>query len=144
MPASWVTLNGPEGAPTTVYRALNHGEVVAIALPLTGQGYSGDIKLLMGVLANGEVLGVRVLSHAETPGLGDKIEVQKNEWILGFAGLSFATLAPDQWKVKKDGGTFDQFSGATITPRAVVNAVKRGLDFVVGHHDDLFAIGTVP
>lgn len=139
-----LTLEGPAGAPTTVYRALSHGEVVAIAIQLTGQGYAGEIKLVMGVLANGEVLGVRVLSHAETPGLGDKIEAQKAEWILGFTGLSFATLAPAQWNVKKDGGTFDQFSGATITPRAVVGAVKQGLEFVTTNHDVLFAKGTVP
>lgn len=130
---------GPNGEAITVHRALHGGEVVAIALPVTGQGYAGDIELVMGVNVHGEVLGVRVLSHAETPGLGDKIEAAKADWILGFDGLSFATLAPDLWGVKKDGGTFDQFSGATITPRAVVGAVKRGLEFVHANHATLFA-----
>jgi len=136
-----VELTGPDGAPIPVYRAIQGGEVIAIALPVTGQGYGGEIKLVMGVDLHGEVLGVRVLAHAETPGLGDKIEVQKDDWILGFAGLSFANLAPERWKVKKDGGAFDQFSGATITPRAVVGAVKRGLDFVHANHGQLFAKG---
>lgn len=123
----------------TVYRALNQGRVIAVALPVTGQGYAGDIDLVMGVNADGEVLGVRVLSHAETPGLGDKIEVAKHDWILSFTGLSFATLAPEQWTVKKNGGAFDQFSGATITPRAVVKAVKQGLDFVHANSATLYA-----
>lgn len=134
-----LTLDGPTGAPLTIYRALNKGQVVAIALPVTGQGYAGEIDLVMGVGANEEVLGVRVLSHAETPGLGDKIDALKNDWILSFSGLSFATLTPDLWKVKKDGGAFDQFSGATITPRAVVKAVKQGLEFVHDNHAALFA-----
>ena len=134
-----LTINGPTDEPVTIYRAFNKDQVVAIALPVTGQGYAGEINLVMGVSATEEVLGVRVLSHAETPGLGDKIEAQKNDWILEFAGLSFSTLAADQWKVKKDGGTFDQFSGATITPRAVVKAVKQGLDYVIANHAILFA-----
>jgi len=134
-----LTLERPNGTPLTAYRALYKGAVIAIAIPVTGQGYAGDIDLVMGVNAQGEVLGVRVLSHAETPGLGDKIEALKNDWVLGFTGLSFATLAPDQWKVKKDGGVFDQFSGATITPRGVVKAVKQGLEFITANHAVLFA-----
>lgn len=134
-----LVVDGPTGAPLTVYRAVRGGQVIAIALPVTGQGYAGDINLVMGVNAAGEVMGVRVLSHAETPGLGDKIEAQKSDWILGFAGLSFEGLTPDLWKVKKDGGAFDQFSGATITPRAVVRAVKQGLDFVRANQTILFA-----
>jgi len=130
---------GPDGTPITVYRALQGGQAMAVVLSVTGQGYSGDINLVMGVTAQGEVLGVRVLSHKETPGLGDKIEVPKSNWILGFNGLSFSTLAPEQWGVKKDGGTFDQFSGATITPRAVVKAVKQGLNLVQDNHAVLFA-----
>jgi len=82
----------------------------------------------MGIKANGEILGVRVLSHAETPGLGDKIEAEKDDWIYSFDGLSLKRFSTEKWQVKKDGGAFDQFSGATITPRAVVKAVKQGLD----------------
>lgn len=136
---STLDVTGPDGDTITVYRALHGGDVVAIALPVTGQGYAGAIDIVMGVNAQGEVLGVRVLSHAETPGLGDKIEVAKSDWILGFEGLSFANLAPQLWGVKKDGGTFDQFSGATITPRAVVGAVKHSLNYVQTHHAVLFA-----
>lgn len=136
---STLSVIGPDGETITVHRALHGGEVIAIALPVTGQGYAGDIDLVMGVNAQGEVMGVRVLSHAETPGLGDKIEAAKNDWILSFNGLSFTNLDPALWGVKKDGGTFDQFSGATITPRAVVNAVKTGLTFVHANHATLFA-----
>ncbi len=134
-----LTFDKGDGTTITLYRALHRGDVIAIALPVSSQGYAGDINLIMGVSAKGEVLGVRVLNHAETPGLGDKIEVQKHDWILGFTGLSLASLAPEQWKVKKDGGVFDQFSGATITPRAVVKAVKQGLEFVHANHAALFS-----
>ena len=100
-----------------------------VAFQMIAKGYGGDIRLLLGVDADGRLLGVRVLSHAETPGLGDKIETAKSGWALGFDGLSLGNPPVDRWKVKKDGGRFDQFSGATITPRAVVAAVRRGLEF---------------
>ncbi|MBF0246803.1 MAG: electron transport complex subunit RsxG [Alphaproteobacteria bacterium] len=134
-------MDGPDGVPAKIYQASMAGEPVAVALPVTGQGYAGAIDIIMGVDVSGTVLGVRVLAHAETPGLGDKIEAGKSDWILAFSQKSFASLVPGQWRVKKDGGVFDQFSGATITPRAVVNAVKRGLEFVHAHHDALFAKG---
>jgi len=134
-----LTLTKDDGTTTTIYQARHSADVIAIALPVSGQGYAGEVALVMGVNANGEVLGVRVLSHAETPGLGDKIEAQKSDWILSFTGLSLTALSPEQWKVKKDGGRFDQFSGATITPRAVVRAVKQGLDFVHANHAALFS-----
>lgn len=124
-------LSTTEGAPLIrVYRATMDGEVTALAYKMQNdEGYSGRIVIVMGLKANGEVLGVRVLTHAETPGLGDKIEVAKSDWVLGFDGLSLANTPLTDWAVKKDGGRFDQFSGATITPRAVVKAVKAGLDF---------------
>lgn len=115
------------------YRGVLDGRVTAVAYQVTGYGYAGAIEILMGVDANGEILGVRVLSHAETPGLGDKIEPAKDDWILGFNGLSRNHPPASAWAVKKDGGHFDQFSGATITPRAVVKAVKSGLDFFYDH-----------
>ncbi|MGD9297095.1 MAG: electron transport complex subunit RsxG [Chromatiales bacterium] len=90
-------------------------------------GYSGPIRLLVGVDRNGVLLGTRVIAHKETPGLGDKIEKEKSDWILGFTGKSLTNPKLDRWKVKKDGGDFDQFTGATVTPRAVVNGVKRVL-----------------
>lgn len=124
------------------YQAIKNNQVKALAYSVSGQGYAGEIKLIMGINANAEVLGVRVLSHAETPGLGDKIEVEKNDWIYSFDGLSFNKLAEEKWKVKKDGGVFDQFSGATITPRAVVKAVKQGVRLFIRHRDEFLAFDT--
>jgi len=133
-------ITGPDGTPVTVYRARQGEHIIGFAYPVTSEsGYAGPIELVMGVSAKGEILGVRVLSHTETPGLGDQIEIQKSDWILSFNGLSFANLAPDKWGVKKDGGTFDQFSGATITPRTVVKTVKQGLTFFHDHQSALFA-----
>lgn len=121
------SLTDAEEGPVTVYVAAQGGTVTGVAFELVGYGYSGAIRVLMGVAPDGTLLGVRVLSHTETPGLGDKIEVAKGDWIKGFAGLSLTNPTPDQWKVKRDGGVFDQFSGATITPRAVVKTIARGL-----------------
>ena len=125
-----VELKNDKDEVVKVYRATMQGEVQALAYQMyNDEGYSGRILIVMGVKADGEVLGVRVLAHAETPGLGDKIEIQKDDWILGFDGLSLANTPLKDWAVKKDGGKFDQFSGATITPRSVVKSVKAGLDF---------------
>jgi Na+-translocating ferredoxin:NAD+ oxidoreductase subunit G len=112
----------------TVYRARRAGRVEAVVFQTVAQGYAGPIVCIMGVSREGELLGVRVLSHKETPGLGDKIEAAKDDWIHAFEGKSLGSPAADKWAVKKDGGTFDQFSGATITPRAVVRSVKDGLE----------------
>lgn len=131
---------GPHGKDITVYRARKGGEIIGFAFPTTApNGYAGPVELVMGVNSQGEILGVRVLSHTETPGLGDKIEIAKDDWILSFNGKSFANLAYELWGVKKDGGVFDQFSGATITPRIVVAAVKDGLDFFHNNQAKLFA-----
>ena len=92
---------------------------------------------MMGVDKDGAVLGVRVVAHAETPGLGDKIEVGKSNWILSFNARSLENTLPERWRVKKDGGDFDQFAGATITPRAVVRGVEAGLKFFRQHRDEL-------
>lgn len=121
-----------------VYLARKGGEVTAVAFKLSATGgYSGPIALVMGLKADGSVLGVRVVAHAETPGLGDKIETAKSDWILAFTGRSLDNTAPERWKVKKDGGDFDQFAGATITPRAVVRGVQKGLQFFQRHRDEL-------
>ncbi|WP_425090864.1 electron transport complex subunit RsxG [Tropicimonas sp. S265A] len=112
-------------------------EVSAIAVEVTSFGYAGGINVLIGVSADGTVLGARVLSHAETPGLGDKIERRKSDWIDSFAGTSLRNPAPEGWGVKKDGGVFDQFSGASITPRAVVQAVERGLHLFERNRTDI-------
>lgn len=128
-----------DGQTQQVFRALKAGRVVAVALPLQTQGYGGTIRLLVGVDAAGRILGVRVLAHRETPGLGDWIELGKSEWVLGFDGLSLGDPDVSGWVVKKDGGRFDQFSGATITPRAVVTAVRDGLQFFAAHKGALLA-----
>lgn len=121
------------------FRARRDGEVVAVAIPVvTHRGYSGDIRLLVGIRPNGELTGVRVLEQKETPGLGDKIKAHKTDWIEGFAGRGLGDPPPDDWAVKKDGGVFDQFTGATVTPRAVVAAVKRALEYAENHHRLLF------
>ena len=102
-------------------------------------GYSGDIHLLIGIDRTGELLGVRVSAHRETPGLGDAIEAERSDWIHAFAGRSLEDPPPGAWTVRKDGGEFDQFTGATITPRAVVHAVRRTLEYFEAHRDELLA-----
>lgn len=123
-----------------VYVARRGPEAVAVILPVTApDGYSGDIDLIVGVNRDGSVAGVRVLNHRETPGLGDKVELAKSDWVLGFNGRSLGDPPADAWQVRKDGGTFDQFTGATITPRAVVGATRRALQYARERHDRLFA-----
>ena len=113
-----------------IYLAKSAGEVVAAIIPVTARdGYSGDIQLIVGVNADGTVAGVRALTHKETPGLGDKVDLAKSDWLLGFNGRSLDNPAADGWAVKKDGGVFDAFTGATITPRAVVGATRRALEY---------------
>ncbi|APW48157.1 electron transport complex subunit RsxG [Rhodoferax antarcticus] len=116
-----------DGAPLLVYRARKTGRVTGVAFETHGRGYGGEIRLLLGIDGNGKLLGVRVLQHTETPGLGDKIEVSRSDWITRFTGLSLGNPPQAQWAVRKDGGQFDQFAGATITPRAVVNSIRDGL-----------------
>lgn len=114
-------------------------QVRSIILPVTTrQGYSGDIDLIVGIHRDGSIAGVRVLSHRETPGLGDAIDLKKSPWILSFNGKSLNNPSEKGWNVKKDGGKFDQFTGATITPRAVTRAVKKALDYAEANHDVLF------
>lgn len=124
--------------PALIHVARQDGEPVALIVPSTApDGYSGAIKLLIGVNLNGTVAGVRVLRHGETPGLGDKIELAKSAWILAFDGKSLSNPRAEDWAVKKDGGDFDQFAGATITPRAVVRQIKRVLQYVQDHREEL-------
>lgn len=121
----------------TLYKARKAGAVTGVVFQQARRGYAGDIVVLMGVAADGTLLGARVIKHQETPGLGDKIEIAKSKWIRDFEGKSLANLPADKWAVKKDGGVFDQFAGATITPRAVVKAVKAGLDFFAAHRGEI-------
>ena len=117
------------------------GEVVGVILPATARdGYSGDIRLLVGVDKAGKLAGVRVLNHRETPGLGDKIELKKSDWVLSFNGRSLQDPTPENWAVTKDGGEFDAFTGATVTPRAVVESVRDTLRFTDENNADLFEV----
>jgi len=123
----------------SIYLARRDGRVVTAILPATARdGYSGDIDMIIGVNADGTVAGLRVLSHRETPGLGDKIDLSKSDWVRGFEGRSLGDPPPSRWAVKKDQGEFDQFTGATITPRAVVATVLRTLRYVGDNRQRLF------
>lgn len=125
--------------PVTVYRARLDGQPVAVLMLVTAaDGYNGDIRLLSGIDAGGTLLGVRVVSHRETPGLGDPIELERSEWILSFTGKSLLKPKSSGWAVRRDGGEFDQFTGATITPRAVVKAVHNTLLFFEANRQLLF------
>ncbi|GAB6043301.1 electron transport complex subunit RsxG [Endothiovibrio diazotrophicus] len=125
--------------PITVYRARQAGKPVAVAiLSQAPDGYSGTIRLLVAVRYDGTLGGVRVLAHRETPGLGDAIEVERTDWIRAFTNRSLDNPEEGKWKVRKDGGVFDQFTGATITPRAVVKAVYNTLVYFREHRDGLF------
>lgn len=134
-----LSLSGPDGAPLTVHRARREGRINGAVFKVSSRGYAGDIVVLIGLDAEGRMLGARVVKHQETPGLGDKIEAAKSDWIQAFAGKSLDAPPPGQWAVKKDGGVFDQFAGATITPRAVVKAVKGGLAFYREHRAEILA-----
>ena len=126
-------------SPHTVYRARLGDEPSAIAMTTVApDGYSGDILILVGIRFDGQISGVRILSHRETPGLGDAIDVERSDWVLGFNHRSLDNPAASGWKVKKDGGQFDQFTGATITPRAVVRAVHHCLQFYQQYRARLF------
>lgn len=115
-----------------IFVAKKQQKLTAYAIQATApDGYSGDIVLLIGIHPDGTVLGVRTLAHKETPGLGDKIETRISDWIYSFANQKFSLETQNQWAVKKDGGQFDQFTGATITPRAVVNVVRKSANWVL-------------
>jgi len=129
-----------DDAPVIVYRARRLGQPVAVILDhVAPDGYNGDIHLLTGIRADGSISGVRVIAHRETPGLGDAIEAERSDWIHGFDDRSLDNPGADGWAVRRDGGQFDQFTGATITPRAVVEAVERALQYHRQHQAELYA-----
>lgn len=139
-----IELDAPElghRSPQSAYLALKAGQPSALILPVTApDGYSGAIHLLVGIFADGRLAGVRVLSHRETPGLGDKIELAKSDWVRSFEGKSLSNPSEERWAVKKDRGDFDQFAGATITPRAVVKAVHGALRYFDTHRAQLLGL----
>ena len=130
---------------TRVYRVRKGGEPIAVILnPVVPDGYAGPIELIVSVLRDGTLGGVRVLTHHETPGLGDQIDETKSDWVLAFTGKSLDAPPIDDWAVRRDGGAFDQFTGATITPRAIVAAVKNTLLFVQSQGERLFDEPPIP
>ncbi len=127
---------------TNAYRTQKEDKMTGIILETTApDGYSGKIEILSAIYVDGTVAGVRVIKHKETPGLGDKVELARSSWILSFNNKKPLSEKDPTWAVKKDGGQFDQFTGATITPRAVVNAVKRASLYVQHNQDSLFVSG---
>ena len=126
--------------PRLVYRARKAGAPAALVFALTApDGYSGAIDLLVALYPDQRIAGVRVTAHKETPGLGDKIERRKSDWIEQFRGLSLQQPDETKWTVRKDGGAFDGFTGATITPRAVIHALHRIQHYHRNHASDLYA-----
>lgn len=130
---------------TTAYRARKGTQPVALVLEAVApDGYSGKIRLIIAVNLDGSIAGVRVTQHRETPGLGDYIEPKKDRnkerpWITQFNGHAYAGATDREWKVKKDGGQFDSVAGATVTPRAVIKAVRKATKYVAENHEALYA-----
>jgi electron transport complex protein RnfG len=123
------------------HRVRQGSKITAVILPVTATGgYAGPIEMIVGINRDGRLAGVRVLRHSETPGLGDKIETRKSDWITRFSGRSLTDPKPEGWRVIKDGGVFDQFTGATVTPRAVVKAIHQSLAYFDSHRDDLMTV----
>ncbi|MEA3411226.1 MAG: electron transport complex subunit RsxG [Pseudomonadota bacterium] len=133
------SLGALQGSPAVAYVAwLGEKPTGVVITVTTPDGYNGPIRMLVGIRENGSLEGVRVVSHRETPGLGDLIETRQTDWILGFRDRSIGDPPVQRWAVKRDGGDFDQFTGATISPRAVVNAVKRTLIYFGEYREELF------
>ncbi len=141
---SMLTIQQPHELPGSeaaiVYRIYAGDEPVAALFIVTARdGYAGPIRLLIGIAMDASVTGVRVLEHRETPGLGDRIETGKSDWVLQFDGHSLRDPLPDKWKIKADGGSYDQLTGASITPRAIIKAIKATLIYFESNRDTLFA-----
>ena len=142
--ASRLTLPPPHGLPgpgaAIIYRAYANGEPAAALFVVTAMdGYAGPIRLLLGIRADGTVSGLRVLDHRETPGLGDRIETERTDWSLQFHGRSLDDPPVEDWAIRVDGGDFDQLTGASITPRAVIKAVRETLLYFAAHREVVFA-----
>lgn len=135
----------PKGQRVIVWRARKKGDPLAAIMRFKAvNGYNGNITLLAGINFDGTIRGVRVMSHKETPGLGDAIETSKSDWILAFSGKSLDNTPPEKWTVRSEGGDFDQFTGATITPRAVVGAVRLALEYYEANRNLIFSAPSSP
>lgn len=129
--------------PSTIYRArINDEPIAAVLEVIAPDGYNGKIKILVAIHYDGIIAGVRVVSHKETPGLGDDIDIDRSDWIMNFDGHSLSNPTRKGWNVRKDGGIFDEFTGATITPRAVVKAVHQSLKYFSDQREEVFQLGS--
>jgi electron transport complex protein RnfG len=132
-------------ASVTAYRARKSGAPAAIILsPTAPDGYGGAIELLVAIAYDGSVLGVQVLAHRETPGIGDGFEPRRSSWLQSFKQKSLHNPQPERWTIRKDGGDFDQFTGASVTPRAITKAVRRTLEYYRANREMLFDAATQP
>lgn len=141
---SRITLTPPHGLPGSdealIYRVYAQGAPVAALFVVSARdGYSGPIRVLLGIDTTGKVTGVHVLEHRETPGLGDGVETGKSDWALQFNGRSLLDPEPEGWQIKNDGGQFDQLTGASVTPRAIVKAVRETLLYFERNNEHVFA-----
>lgn len=142
---SLIVVEPPHGLPgndnALIYRVYSKGEPKAALFVVTARnGYSGPIRLLVGIDIDGVVTGLRILEHSETPGLGDKIDEDKSDWVQQFRGRSLGDPAIGGWRIRRDGGEFDQLTGATVTPRAVVQAVRETLVYFSENTERVFAM----
>lgn len=136
-----IAVSAPELGSNKVHKAYiarKLNQVVAVAMTSTAtEGYSGDIDFIIAINTDNSVSGVRVLKHQETPGLGDKIERRKSDWITDFNGKRLLSDNDERWAVAKDNGMFDQFTGATITPRGLIAGIKDTLNYFAQHQAQL-------
>jgi electron transport complex protein RnfG len=135
-----VLLDTGGGTPVPVYRARRNGvPAAAVVTVIASDGYVGPVRLLVGIAADGRVLGVRVTEHVETPGIGGVIADPDSPWLAGFAGRSLADPPPARWALRRDGGDFDAIAGATVSSRAVVGGVQRAVQYFAAHPGEIFA-----
>ena len=141
---SMITVPPPHDLPGSeaalIYRVYAEAEPVAALFVVNARdGYAGPIRILIGVEVDGEITGVHVLEHRETPGLGDRVETGKSDWVKQFDGRSLVDPAPSAWAIKRDGGAFDQLTGASVTPRAIVKAIRDTLLYFDAHREEIFS-----
>lgn len=140
---SVLTIPAPHDLPgndaAIIYRVYAQGQPVAALFVVSARdGYAGPIRLLIGISMDGSVTGIRVLEHRETPGLGDRVEITRSDWALQFDGHSLRDPEPVEWAIKRDGGDFDQLTGASVTPRAIIKAIKATLLYFEANTDAIF------